>query len=274
MKKTSRPYYKKIVLLSVLILFILYIGLGFISPLRTVRYSITDSQIPRDFDGYKIVMLTDFHCKDFGDKEGDLITEISKCNPDIICLTGDIVDESHSIDNADYLLSAISQIAPIYYVTGNHEFYRGAPYMEFQLLCEKYGVHILNSKTEDITIGSSTIKISGLDYHDPTSDIFRHLGYADTKYYNIMLYHDSTMFDFISAFDYNLVLAGHIHGGLIRLPFIGGLINNDFTLFPKYDYGRFDKKNSTMISSSGLGDARIPRWNNPREIVEITLHSN
>lgn len=258
--------------LFVLLILLILLNLGFVNPLVTKSYDISSPSLPSEFDGFKIVQITDFHCKSFGNQEDPLIKKIKDAEPDIICLTGDIIDEEHDFKNADYLLSNVTQIAPVYYVSGNHEFYRGAPYSDFTELCYEYGVRILESETVTIERGDSAIKLSGLAWQNSTSDMVNRLGYAADNYYNILLYHDSSKFNFLANYGYDLVLSGHIHGGLIRLPLIGGLLGSDYIFFPKYDYGEFHEKGSTMISSSGLGDARVPRWNNPREIVEITLH--
>lgn len=271
MKKAIKAKPKRALFILLIILALL--SIGFFNPLVTKSYDLDSTKLPSEFDGFKIVQITDFHCKNFGNQEEPLIKKIKEADPDIICLTGDIIDEEHDFKNADYLLSKITQIAPVYYVSGNHEFYRGAPYSDFKELCYEYGVRILESETITIERGNSAINLSGLAWQNSTADMVNRLGYATDDYYNILLYHDSSKFNFLASYGYDLVLAGHIHGGLIRLPFIGGLLGSDYIFFPKYDYGIYQEKGSTMISSSGLGDARVPRWNNPREIVEITLHS-
>ena len=263
---------KRRLIAKVLLLIIAFILIAFASPLRMVKYNLTYSNLPEAFDGYKILQITDFHCKEFGYQEEPLINMVKKAKPDIIVLTGDIVDEKHPIDNAVYLLEGLTKIAPVYYVTGNHEFVEGAPYQDFRYYCDKYGVEQLVNETTEIKKDGEKILISGLDFVSSTYNMKDKVGYADASYFNLLLYHDSSKFEFLSEYGYDLVLSGHGHGGLIRLPFLGGLIGTDYSLFPEYDYGEFHEKNSTMIASSGLGDARIPRWNNPRECVLIKLH--
>ena len=251
---------------------VIIVLLGFISPLRLKTYDLTFSDLPEDLEGYKILQISDFHCKDFGTQEQSLIRLIEKAEPDLIVMTGDIVDEDHTTDNAEYLLAGICDVAPIYYITGNHEYYSGAPYDEFKGICAEYGVTILTNEMEEFEVGDETVRISGLDWINATANMRDKLGYANNKYFNILIYHDSSKFNYISDFGYDVVFCGHGHGGLIRIPFVGGLIGTDYRLFPEYDYGLFYEKSSIMVSSSGLGDARVPRWNNPRECVLVTLH--
>lgn len=261
----------RIIGLIFLVLLILIL-VGFVSPLRTTRYNLKLDDLPEEMDGYRIVQITDFHCKEFGDHEEDLIKLVARAKPDVIFLTGDIVDEKHTTENAEDLLAGITELAPVYYVTGNHEYYPGAPYFEFRELCDKYGVVMLENETAEVEFNGTSYMLTGLDFVDSTVHMKDVIGYANTNYFNILLYHDSSKFNYLSEYGYDLEFAGHGHGGLIRLPIVGGLLGPDYRLFPKYDYGVYHEKNATMIASSGLGDARVPRWNNPREIVLVTLH--
>lgn len=248
--------------------------LGFISPLQMDNYDLTFSTLPKEFDGYKILQISDFHCKDFGVDEQQLIKMVKKAHPDMIVLTGDIVDEEHDTSNARLLLEGIQDVAPMYYVTGNHEFYPGAPYDEFRDICDEVGVKILDDETVEVEKDGAKIYISGLDYSsDFAGHLKEHVGYADARYFNILLYHDASKFNYLSEFGYDLVFTGHIHGGLVRIPVKGGVFASDYTFFPKYDKGIYKDKGSTMIVSAGMGDARIPRWNNPRECILVKLHA-
>ena len=271
MIKSKKIRLIRIIVIAVLVLWGIILA-GFISPLRIKKYNLTFDNLPEEMDGYRIVQITDFHCKEFGDHEEDLIKLVAKAKPDVIFLTGDIVDEKHTVDNADDLLVGITKLAPVYYVTGNHEYYNGAPYYEFRELCDKYGVVMLENETVDVEFNGISYKLTGLDYVNSTVHMKDVIGYANTDYFNVLLYHDSSKFNFLSEYGYDIEFAGHGHGGIIRLPFIGGLLGSDYRLFPKYDYGIFHEKNSTMVTSSGVGDARVPRWNNPREIVLVKLH--
>ena len=259
---------------KVVVVLVILVVLGFISPLTASHYDIHSSTLPTQFNGYKIVQISDFHCKKFGNNEDKLIRRIEREHPDLIVLTGDIVDEEHPIDNAKYLLEGLKDVAPMYYVTGNHEYYPGAPLYEFKELCAETGVTILNNERTEIQKDGATIRLTGLDWEKSNHALKDYLGYADPKYFNIMLYHDASKFNFLSEYGYDLVFTGHIHGGLIRIPFKGGVFGTDYLMFPQYTKGVYHDKSSTMVCSAGLGDARIPRWNNPREIVVVKLHSD
>lgn len=265
---------KRWIPLKIFLLLIVLILLGFVSPLQVDKYDLTFSKLPKEFDGYKIIQISDFHCKEFGTNQDSLIKMVKKASPDLILLTGDIVDEEHTVDEARYLLEGIKEIAPVYYITGNHEYYDGAPYDEFCDICYENGVTILENESVEIEKDGASIELTGVDFHSYLIQTMKEkIGYADESKFNILMYHDASRFNYLSEFGYDLIFTGHIHGGLVRIPFKGGVFASDYTFFPTYDKGIYNDKNSTMVVSTGLGDARIPRWNNPRECVLVTLHS-
>lgn len=265
---------RKSFLLLCLGLFFFYIIIGFYNPLIVTEYTYTSSKVPASFDGYRILQISDFHCQDFGNQESKLIKTIRNIQPDLIVFTGDSIDDEHPIDNYAYLLEGIHDIAPIYYINGNHEYDKLAPLAESLELHEKYGVTNLNDCSFILTRENDSILLSGLDFRKTMQNLRNDIDYANTSYFNILLYHGTDKFDGIAPYNYDLVLSGHTHGGIVCLPFIGGIITNQKELFPKYDSGIFTVGYSTMISSRGLGDAAIPRFHNPRELVCITLHSS
>ena len=118
---------RKFIVLLCLGLFFFYIIIGFYNPLTVTEYSYTSSKVPAAFDGYRITQISDFHCRDFGKEESDLIQAIRDTHPDIIVFTGDSIDDEHPIDNYAHLLEGIHDIAPIYYINGNHEYDKLAP---------------------------------------------------------------------------------------------------------------------------------------------------
>lgn len=270
--KLSSLCNRKNVLILCIIVILLYIISGFYNPLVLTRYDYTSSKVPEGFDGYRIVHISDFHCKEFGDRESDLIAMIRNANPDLILLTGDSIDDEHSLDNYCNLITGIYDIAPIYYVNGNHEYDASAPLAEMKELNEKYQVHDLNDASVVIGHNGDSILLSGLDFRLTMRGLRNNIDYANTTMFNILLYHGTDKFDGIAPYNYDLVLSGHTHGGIVCLPFIGGIISNQKELFPKYDSGVYTSGLSTLISSRGLGDASIPRFHNPREVVCITLH--
>lgn len=270
--KLSSLCNRKNALILCIIVILLYIISGFYNPLVLTRYDYTSSKVPEGFDGYRIVHISDFHCKEFGDRESDLIAMIRNANPDLILFTGDSIDDEHSLDNYRDLITGIYDAAPIYYVNGNHEYDSSAPLAEMKELNEKYQVHDLNDASVVIGHNGDSILLSGLDFRLTMRGLRNNIDYANTTMFNILLYHGTDKFDGIAPYNYDLVLSGHTHGGIVCLPFIGGIISNQKELFPKYDSGVYTSGLSTLISSRGLGDASIPRFHNPREVVCITLH--
>ncbi|MEI3214299.1 MAG: metallophosphoesterase [Lachnospiraceae bacterium] len=270
--KLSSLCNRKNVLILCIIVILLYIISGFYNPLVLTRYDYTSSKVPEGFDRYRIVHISDFHCKEFGDGESDLIAMIRNAEPDLILFTGDSIDDEHSLDNYRDLITGIYDVAPIYYVNGNHEYDASAPLAEMKELNEKYQVHDLNDASVVVEHNGDSILLSGLDFRLTMRGLRNNIDYANTTMFNILLYHGTDKFDGIAPYNYDLVLSGHTHGGIVCLPFIGGIISNQKELFPKYDSGVYTSGLSTMISSRGLGDASIPRFHNPREVICITLH--
>lgn len=266
-------FMKKKILLSILIILIIYIAIGLDPRLQTTHYDYTSPKIPGDFSGFQIVQISDFHLKEFGKHEEKLIQAVADCNPDIIVMTGDIVDEDHKdLSPLEDLLKGISSMAPIYYVTGNHEFESDAvlQYQNMLKLFDKYNIINLDDKSEVISKKNSSICITGAQWR--SQYVTDYLPTANTDYFNILLYHGSDYFPQLSNFGYDLLLAGHSHGGIIRLPFVGGIFGNSGELFPSYAGGIHTLDHFILISSRGLGDARLPRFYNRPELVHITLY--
>lgn len=256
----------------VLILLILLVCFGFDHRLQTTNYTFHSSKLPAGFEGYKIAFLSDVHCKKFGSAQSTLLDAISATEPDIIVITGDLVDEDHTdLTPVQDLLAGATLIAPVYYVSGNHEFEEGAEnqYAAMESMFTTYGVHDLDDDSVSLTKGDDSILLTGAKWR--SRYVTQFLEPADTAKFNILLYHGSDFFEELAPFNYDLILAGHIHGGLIRLPFVGGLFTNTGELFPKYCSGSYTLANSTMISSRGLGDAFLPRFYNRPELICITL---
>lgn len=251
-------------LICILTTLALYIAFGFLNPLTTTHYNYISAKLPASFDGYKIVMISDLHGASFGDKQIDLITKIQSCKPDLIVFTGDTTDSSHPMNPLIDLLDGIKNIAPIYAITGNHDNYDKS----LHELYKAYGIPLLHSGMKiPISTATDTIYLYGANFYESiqTSNL-------DTTTFNILLHHSSEAFAYTKVLGFDLILSGHGHGGVIRLPLIGGLIGNSRFL-PDYDYGVYTSDTSTMIASAGLGDAKVPRFNNPPEIVLITLRS-
>ena len=226
---------------------------------------------------FRIVQISDFHNSQ--SKANQVITKTADKKPDIIVITGDLIDSRKTdvrctVDMGRELMA----IAPVYFVTGNHE--AGCmEYRDLETQLEELGVVILRNAHVSI---NDKIELYGID--DPyfswniemsaaktiSGKIASVSTNANKKKYNILLSHRPDAF--ASGKDFDLILAGHIHGGQFRLPFTGGLLSPDRTFFPRYDAGKFTKESTVMIVSKGIGNSTIPiRLNNAPELTVIDI---
>lgn len=252
--------------------------------LTVSNIKISSSRIPPAFSGFRIVQVSDLHNAEFGKGNKKLLELLSESKPDIIVITGDFVDAGHTdIDVAlDFAKGAVS-IAPVYYVTGNHEASL-SQYDELKTGLEAIGVIVLEDEAIQLNHEKGMITLIGLS--DPNftlkGDMFGEAPAMvsaklnslvdDESSYTILLSHRPELFESYAHCNIDLVLSGHAHGGQFRLPFIGGLIAPDQGIFPKYDAGLFTNGSTNMIVSRGLGNSIIPiRFNNRPEVIVIEL---
>lgn len=253
--------------------------------LQITNYTITNESIPEYFNNFKIAQISDFHNTKNKTLTKDLVDEIKKQNPNIIVLTGDLIDANKiDIDTSINFIKEIKDISPIYFTTGNHE----ASISKYNTLKEKLeenNVIILESDCIQIKINESEINLIGID--DPRfindsfiedKEIIKN-EISNTKYnkdnFTILLSHRPEVFATYVENNIDLVLTGHAHGGQIRIPFIGGLVAPNQGLFPKYTSGIFEEENTEMIVSRGIGNSILPfRINNRPELVIVTLNNN
>lgn len=239
--------------------------------ITSTYYTYTTPKLPQSFKGFRICHLSDLHNKLFGKNNSRLLESVASGSPDIIVITGDLVDERHSDPEPTLdTLEALCEIAPVYYVCGNHEkkLTKTEQAYLFSSL-EEMGVTLLDSKVVELYIGYDSISLGGVFDGDSTKKLPL---FEDDGRLNILLYHKPGEFDAYKALGADLVLSGHAHGGQVRIPFIGGAIAPDQWLFPKYSEGSHTVGEITNIISRGLGNSLIPlRVNNPPEVVFITL---
>ena len=248
--------------------------------LTVSRYTVVNEKIPESFDGFKIVQLSDVHNKDFG---GRLSEKVKSLSPDIIAVTGDLIDSRRTdISVAEKLIEELKSIAPIYYITGNHES-RIENYPELREMLEKHGVKVLDGKTVEIERGGEKITVTGID--DTTTFGSAVLGENQILFtrklgelaqnrggFGILLSHRPELIDIYAEHGFDLAFTGHAHGGQIRLPFVGGVLTPNQGFFPEYDAGEFRKDSLTMIVSRGLGNSLFPfRIGNRPDIVLCEL---
>ena len=237
-----------------------------------------NDKIPEAFNGYKILHISDLHNKTFGDKQSGILAKIKNINPDIIVITGDLIDSNRTnIDVALDLVNGAIDIAPIYYVSGNHEAQSGV-YNQLKSKLENAGVIVLeNQKTEVLkdnqsieVIGLSDIAFeSGRDWLD--GNLLNTL-IENNSTFKIVLSHRPELFEIYSNSNADLVFSGHAHGGQIRIPFVGGLIAPDQGFFPKLTEGIHTSNDTSMVISRGLGNSVFPvRIFNRPELIVVTL---
>lgn len=274
---------------KVLIIIIIFIGsLTFFmwqnNSLTISEVVIENNKIEEEFDGYKILQISDLHNKEFGDKQKNILREIEKINPDIIVVTGDLIDSSNTnIEVAMDLIKGAIDIAPIFYVSGNHEAWAGV-YEELRVKLEEAGAYVLEDEKIEIIKENSAIDLIGLsdpDFLEADALKYNKNGEIENKLNNliedndnfkILLSHRPELIEIYSNSEVDLVFSGHAHGGQFILPFIGGVIAPDQGLFPKLTEGVHKKDNTEMIISRGLGNSIIPiRIFNRPELIVVTL---
>ena len=249
------------------------------------EYKIMSDKIPEAFSGFRIAQVSDLHNAEFGEDNEKLITMLSQTDPDIIVITGDLIDSRRTdVEIALKFAQQAVRIAPVYYVSGNHEA-RVMEYEELKKSLMDAGVTMLDNQKVEISREGENITLMGID--DPSFQENYLFGDAEgvakqaisdlqdaSDGYTILLSHRPELFDLYAETGMDLVFSGHAHGGQFRLPFVGGLAAPNQGLFPKYDAGKFTEENTTMIVSSGVGNSIIPiRFNNRPEIVVAQLKS-
>lgn len=246
--------------------------------------SFESDKLEKEFDGFRITQISDLHNAVFGKNNSRLLKVVEKSRPDIIVITGDLVDSRRTnLDVAIDFANQISKIAPCYYVTGNHE-HRIDEFKKLKKNLKEIGVTVLDEKSVKIKRGKSSINLSGIN--DPS---FFGDGYLSSDAgvcaaeleglfkkdeFNVLLSHRPELFEVYVQSGADLVFCGHAHGGQVRLPLVGGLIAPNQGLFPKYDAGVFSEKATTMIVSRGIGNSLAPvRVNDRPEVVCVELQS-
>ncbi len=230
---------------------------------------------PSSFSGFRIAHVSDLHNASFGEENSELLRLINEAEPDIIVITGDLIDSNRTdIGVAVSFADEASKLAPIYYVNGNHE--AVIPRAEYERLktgLSAIGVTVLENSSVEITRGDDKIRLIGINDPSFASDTEpRELAAGDI--YTVLLAHRPEYYDDYVSADVDLVFSGHAHGGQFRLPFIGGLIAPGQGFFPKYDSGLYESGNTHMIVSRGLGNSIIPvRINNRPELIIAELRA-
>ena len=265
-----------------LLLVLLFIAMayGANNRIEITNYTYETDALSVSFNGYRIVQLTDLHNKIFAEKNAGLMQQIRDLNPDIIVLTGDFIDASNhtNIQSALLFMQQIVDIAPTYYVCGNHEHYLPKSELtEFTEKIQEFGVHYLNNETVQIESATGqTFSLIGLDDLSLQANILKTLADEAPDDFQILLAHEPQYLrDYYAESGVNLVFSGHTHGGQWRIPFTHqGLYAPDQGFFPKYSDGIYTEGDTTMYLSRGLGNSGFPlRLFNHPEIVCVTFQT-
>lgn len=247
--------------------------------IQTEEVAIAAPTLPAAFDGLRVVEIADLHGRQFGTDSSGLLRAVENAAPDLICIDGDLFDENTDLQILPPLLEGLVRIAPTYYVTGNHEFQVAQRNDVFSLM-ERCGVCVLRNEYTLLMRGDASIVIAGVD--DPCGAYDRKMpdelvaeirSEVGPDAYILMLAHRNDTLPMWSALGVQLVLTGHCHGGVVRLPFVGGVFGTERTLFPEYDAGLFVSGSTSLYVSRGMGYSRVHlRLFNRPHLPVLVLH--
>lgn len=281
---------KKVIKILVIILFILIlVCLASIwvsyNWLTVSHFTVQSSKISEPF---RIILISDLHEHQFGRGNEKLAEKIREQSPDLIIIDGDMINgDSEDADTAVEVVRALKETAPVYYSFGNHEYsYMEAGHEDLTEELEAAGAVVLNYQSIDIDVKGNPVRLGGLyEYgfetgmqsEEENERAVPYLEeYADTDRYLIMCAHRPESFypwDMADQWGIDLVLSGHLHGGQVIIPGVGGLYNSLDGFFPKFDYGQYKLEDSDMVITRGLGSnpKMLPRFNNPPEIAVVEV---
>ena len=245
--------------------------------LVTEHYEIAVRELPKGYEGLRIVLLSDLHGASFGTDNGRLVERVGREKPDLIALTGDFVCETGDAAAFASLLRQLRELAPCYYVSGNHEWAAHAMEKTAEILEENDTVY-LNNRYVILEKNGERLCLCGAE--DPNSyaemispeELVSDLRSREGTLPVVFLCHRNNSMEKTPSLDVDLILCGHSHGGIVRLPGAGGVLGVDRKLFPRYDAGLYSNDRYAMVVSRGLGTIHhIPRICNFPEIAVVEL---
>ena len=242
----------------------------------------------------KVILLADLHNKVYGEQNDKLFRAIRREKPDLILIAGDMLvgrGEDADFTEALSFIARLPSVCPVYYSLGNHEQrlkeapwnHGGKVYYNYKNALQESGIHFLENQTEDVMLDKLCVRISGLELPLNTyekfkkckvtsEDISRCIQKSEEEKYNILLAHNPVFFPAYKKWGADLTLSGHLHGGIIRIPGLGGLITPQAVLFPRYSGEMTQEDNHALIVSKGLGTHTINlRFCDNAEVVVINL---
>lgn len=273
MKMRKIPH-KKILILMLIIIILIPFCLYQNKHLVITTYTYESEKLGAEFDGYRIVQISDLHNAEFGKENKKLLETIRSCSPDIIVITGDLVDSNHTnVERAVAFVEEAVKIAPVYYVTGNHEYWLDTSENEQMMQgILAAGAYDLDDEAVRIKKGDSSFLLVGLDDQHLSDETLKNLLQEQKNELSIVLAHEPQYLQNYANAEADLVLTGHAHGGQIRLPFVGGIVAPDQGFLPEYTSGQYNSADTEMIVSRGLGNSIIPvRLFNYPEVVCVEL---
>lgn len=247
--------------------------------IELTEYELCFDSLPAEFDGYRIALLSDLHGWSFGEDNSRLVKLIEEAEPDMIAITGDMISSYEHLEAVEDLLRGIEGLAPTFYVNGNHEW--GARLTgRMKALMESYGVRCLGNEYIEFEHNGSRIIVCGAEDKNGPADMIKPPALAQKlreEYpddFVLWLYHRNDSLLKYPALPVELVLSGHAHGGIIRLPAFGGLLDVRGKVGAEYEKGVYCSGGLTLLVSRGLGNSvSIPRFLNRPELPLITLRA-
>jgi len=281
---------KKIILLILLLIVTAVLAVWIEKDNRTLELNeitVSSSELPDAFSGFRIAQVSDLHNAEMGENNAALTELLLDCDPDIIAITGDIVDSRNTDFEValDFVHEAV-KIAPCYYTNGNHESRVWGEYKTFEKQLGEAGVKVLRNEYVELERAGEKITLLGID--DPSFATYDERNVGDpnmltsvintalegNENFVVMLSHRPEFFDVYASCGVDLALCGHAHGGQVRLPLIGGLFSPGQGFFPEYTSGLYTKNETNMVVSRGIGNSRFPfRVANRPEVVLVELLS-
>lgn len=244
--------------------------------LQLSKHRIVLNQLPQQMNGFKVVQISDLHDAKFGENQVRLIEQVKLQKPDLIVITGDFIDRNnYELERSLDAAKGFVQIAPTFYVDGNHEISINRV-EEIQTALKKVGVHVLNNEAVDFTWNNTVISIIGIS--DPLNGnsvedmLAKALHSVPNNRFKLLLSHRSENAADYANYGVDLVYTGHAHGGQVRIPGVGGVVNHQGQIFPDYLEGVVKTGETHQVISRGLGNSLFPaRVFNRPEIVVTTL---
>lgn len=268
-------------LLTFLVIVVLIVGFVYSQQqlLQRQELTVTCQGLPEAFDGCRITLIADLHGTEFGEENSRLLRAVDAARPDVIAVLGDMVDDPAQLEMIPAVSRGLAAIAPTYYITGNHEWaVKIVP--ELETVLETCGVTVLGNDYRVMERDGETFILAGV--HDPLGyadqetpeELYREIAGQQPGAYVVLLAHRNTRLEQYSACGYDLILCGHGHGGLIRLPGIGGLVNADHSIPAEYEDGLYAMGGTQMVVSRGLGnDPYTFRLFNRPQVLTVILHA-